>query len=77
MPKKPSGLGKGLDELLEDNSPSARTSQNTGKPLVVAKGEVSFTDQKRNATVSIYGNTPKSLYDTKPRTNSVKSNFKK
>ena len=31
----------------------------------------------KNIGYGIYGKTPKSLYDTKPRTKSVKSNFKK
>ena len=75
--KKASGLGKGLDELLEDNHPTARTSAGTGKPLVVAKGEVATDQTKKNTAASLYGNTTKTLYDTKPRTKSVKSNFKK
>ena len=72
---KPSGLGRGLDELLDDNTPSLRESNK--KPLVEAKGEV--TQQARTTTpiTSLYGTAPKSLYDTKPRTKSVKSNFKK
>ncbi len=76
MQKKMSGLGKGLDELLEDNNPSSRTST-ASRPLVVAKGEAN-TEKKDVSTVSsIYGNTTKTLYDAKPRTKSVKSNFKK
>lgn len=73
MPKKPSGLGRGLDDLLEDNSMTLR--ENRGKPLVEAKGEVKT--QASPSVSSLYGNTQKSLYDTKPRTRSVKSNFKK
>lgn len=73
MPKKPSGLGRGLDELLDDNTPSLR--ENKGKPLVEAKGEV--TQRNITPVTSLYDTTPKSLYDTKPRTKSVKSNFKK
>lgn len=72
--KKTSGLGKGLDELLEDNNPTTRTNS---RPLVVAKGEAVASDSKKKTTVSLYGNTTKTLYDTKPRTKSVKSNFKK
>jgi hypothetical protein len=72
--KKPSGLGRGLDELLDDNTPSLR--ENRGKPLVEARGEV--TERKTTQTISnLYDTTPKSLYDTRPRTKSVKSNFKK
>lgn len=73
MPKKPSGLGRGLDELLDDNTPSLR--QNNGKPLVEAKQEA--PTKKITSVLSLYDTTPKSLYDTKPRTKSVKSNFKK
>ena len=76
MQKKPSGLGRGLDELLDDNTPSLR--ENKGKPLVEARGEVTPTQQKTTVSTStLYGNTTKSLFDTKPRTKSVRSNFKK
>ena len=76
MQNKPPGLGKGLDELLEDNHPTTRTSS-SGKPLVIPKGDEKTDAARKTATVNLYGNTPKSLYDTKPRTKSVKSNFKK
>lgn len=76
MQKKPSGLGKGLDELLEDNHPTSRTSS-LGRPLVVSKGEANTEKTGNSAVSSLYGNTTKTLYDTKPRTKSVKSNFKK
>ncbi len=74
MQKKPSGLGRGLDDLLDDNTPSMR--ENKGKPLVEAKGEVTKTPTETRVN-TLYGNTAKTLYDTKPRTKSVKSNFKK
>ena len=74
MQKKPSGLGRGLEDLLDDNTPSMR--ENKGKPLVEARGEVQKTPTSERVT-TLYGNTPKLLYDTKPRTKSVKSNFKK
>ena len=73
MQKKPSGLGRGLDELLDDNTPSLRESNK--KPLVEPKGEAPA--KKATPVLSLYDTTPKSLYDTKPRTKSVKSNFKK
>ena len=76
MQKKMSGLGKGLDELLEDNHPTSRTST-SGRPLVVAKGEADADKTIKAPISTIYGNTTKTLYDTKPRTKSVKSNFKK
>ena len=74
MQKKASGLGKGLEELLEDNN---LTSRSTGRPLVIVKGEATEEKTVKAPTSNLYGNTPKSLYDTKPRTKSVKSNFKK
>ena len=65
-----------IDELLDDNTPSLR--ENKGKPLVEARGEVTPTQQKTTVSTStLYGNTTKSLFDTKPRTKSVRSNFKK
>lgn len=73
MNKKPSGLGRGLDELLDDNTPSLR--ENKGKPLVEARGDVK--EIKKTPVTSLYDTTPKSLYDTKPRTKSVKANYKK
>ena len=73
MQKKTSGLGRGLEDLLDDNTPSLR--ENKGKPLVEARGEVK--EVKKTSISSLYDTTPKSLYDTKPRTKSVKSNFKK
>ena len=73
MPKKPSGLGRGLDDLLDDNTLSLREKK--GKPLVEAKGEA--VERKVTPISSLYDTTPKSLYDTKPRTKSVKSNYKK
>ena len=75
MAKKPAGLGRGLDELLDDNTPSLR--ENNKQPLVEAKGEATQQTKTVNPVTSLYGTAPKSLYDTKPRTKSVKSNFKK
>ncbi len=74
MQKKPSGLGRGLDDLLDDNTPSLR--ENKGRPMVESRGEVQKTPTPDRVS-TLYGTTSKSLYDTKPRTKSVKSNFKK
>ncbi len=73
MQKKATGLGRGLDDLLEDNFPGKKTSN---KPLVVAKGEVS---EPKPITVNsaIYETKTKTLYESKPKTKSLKSNFKK
>ena len=50
MAKKPSGLGRGLDELLEDNTPSRHSSAKNKKPLVEAKDE--FVTSAKKETVS-------------------------
>ncbi len=69
MANKPSGLGRGLGDLLEDNNPSARSQ----KPSVVLRAE--DTPQKNN--YSPYQEQTKSLYETKVKNKSVKANFKK
>ena len=73
--KKPTGLGRGLDELLEDNTLSKRT----GKPLVEAKGEVPAHNNGLGTNINsgIYEVKQKELYETRPKTRSLKSNFKK
>ncbi len=75
MASKKSGLGRGLDDLLDDNVPTKRTS----KPLVVSKGEVAegSAPAAKPVNSAIFDTKTKSLYNTKPRTRSVKSNFKK
>ncbi|MBE6577751.1 MAG: hypothetical protein E7653_06395 [Ruminococcaceae bacterium] len=74
MANKNSGLGRGLDDLLDDNLPTKRV----GKPLVIPKGEVSQgTTTVKPVNTTIYDTKTKPLYETKPRTRSVKSNFKK
>ena len=87
MAKKPSGLGRGLDELLEDNIPSRRPSSKTQKPLVEAKDEFISSSPKRIPTPTktapkpqisgeiIYQNKVKPLYNTQRTT--LKANFKK
>ena len=75
MAGKNSGLGRGLDDLLDDNVPTKRAS----RPLVIPKGEVpsAQTTTKSAINTSIFDTKTKTLYETKPRTRSVKSNFKK
>jgi len=68
--KKPSGLGRGLGELLEDNTPEIRESRGT---VVVRKEGESI---KITPTTSTEVKT-KQLFETKPRNKSVKANFKK
>ena len=73
MPKN-SGLGRGLDELLEDNAPTVR-SVSAGKPLVEKK-EVRPTRELGDMS-SLYSKGPRSLYETPHKNKSVKANFKK
>lgn len=87
MAKKPSGLGRGLDELLEDNIPSRRPAAKGQKPLVEAKDEFvpaksqnttpstpAPTAKPQNNSASLYQNKVKPLYNTQRPT--LKSNFK-
>lgn len=61
MQKKPSGLGRGLGDLLEDNAPEIR--KNTSKVII-------RTDDK-NVSVSTA-----ELYPTKPKNKSLKANYR-
>ena len=74
MQKKTTGLGRGLDDLLDDNALSKR--QQSGRPLVESRGEAV---EKKSTTISssLYEIKTKTLYETKPKTRSVKANFKK
>lgn len=84
MAKKPSGLGRGLSELLEDNTPSRRPSRNGPAPLVEAKDEFvrggrdsapsAQADRQASPTSSLYQTKAKPLYQTQRPT--LKSNFK-
>ena len=68
--KKPSGLGRGLGELLEDNAP------------VVKERSSTVSVRKDGATIRI---TPegsakretKALFESKPKNLSVKANYRK
>ena len=73
MAKKPCGLGRGLGDLLEDNTPQ-RTSQNN----VVIRNEAKApaTPPITTPTPGLYSSTPKSLYEEKPKNRSIKANFK-
>ena len=70
MAKKPSGLGRGLGDLLEDNAPSLRTQQ----PSVIVRtgqgGEVAPPPQK--LPNSLYEIKTKPLFESKPRNKSLK-----
>ena len=68
--KKQGGLGRGLGELLDDNTPDMRE----GRGSVVVKNEGG------SIKITPVGSTEvktKSLFNTKPRNKSVKANFKK
>ena len=73
MAKKASGLGRGLGEVMEDNTPVIRRGGTVIRKD--EKGSVSVTPlpQERTATPAIQ---PKGLYDGLPKTNSLKENFK-
>lgn len=69
MPKKPSGLGRGLGDLLEDNTLSLRTQ----KPSVVVRpGGESGEAQKKPLPNSLYEVKTRPLFETKPRNKSLK-----
>ncbi len=71
MAKKPSGLGRGLGDLLEDNSPEI---QNRGN--VVLRGSTkNAPEEVAPVVVPPLGCAPKSLYEEKPK-RSIKANFK-
>jgi len=71
MAKKSAGLGRGLDELLSDNSPSARSNNNT---VIIRAPEAESTQFTKS---DVYGSGTKSLFDTGHKNRSVKANFKK
>lgn len=62
MQKKPSGLGRGLGDLLEDNSPVL--TRNSSAKVVIR------TEEKK-ITVSTA-----EIYETKPKNKSLKANFR-
>ena len=71
MAKKPSGLGRGFGDLLDDNSLEIKT-----KSSVVIRGESSSRTGASEVEVPPLGYAPKSLYEEKPKNRSVKANFK-
>ena len=68
MPKKPSGLGRGLGDLLEDNTLSMRTQ----KPSVIVRQGESGEAQKKPLPNSLYEIKTRPLFETKPRNKSLK-----
>lgn len=62
MANKPSGLGRGLGELLEDNTPEVKGGR---RPQVIVR-----TEQKKTV------NSPSLFPDTKPKNKSLKANYR-
>lgn len=71
MANKTAGLGRGLDELLSDNSPSVRAQA----PTVVIRTEKPTNTEFTKS--DLYGTGTKTLYTTPHKNRSVKANFKK
>ncbi len=72
MAKKPSGLGRSLGELLEDNTPRYRTEKGSAS---IRQGEETI-QIAASAPEETAKPEPKSLYETKHKNRSVKANFK-
>ena len=68
--KKTSGLGRGLGELLDDNTPDLREGR--GSVTVRKEGDSIRITPAGSAEVKT-----KALFETKHKNRSVKSNFKK
>lgn len=67
MATKPSGLGRGLGDLLDDNTPSVRTS----KPSVVVRKKDDELPKKPLPN-SLYEVKTRPLFESKPKNKSVK-----
>lgn len=67
MAKKNAGLGKGLGELLEDNTPTAR------RESVVMRSESGNIHVTPEPKIDAQ---PKRLFEEKPKNRSVKANFR-
>ena len=61
MQKKPSGLGRGLGDLLEDNTPQVRQSKATVVVRQPEKKQTSSTNE---------------IYEKIPKNKSVKANYR-
>ena len=68
--KKPSGLGRGLGELLDDNTPDVREGRS--KVTVKTEGDIiNITPEGSNCS------QPKALFETPKKNKSLKANFRK
>ncbi len=70
MAKKASGLGRGLGELLADNTPDVRSG---GRVIKKQDGEAIYITPP---PVENPSPTPKSLYEERPKNKSLKANFR-
>ena len=68
MASKPSGLGRGLGDLLEDNTPSLRTQQ----PNVVVRTGEGNRAAKSSLPNSLLEVKTRPLFESKPRNKSLK-----
>ena len=68
--KKLSGLGRGLGDLLEDNTPDVREGRS--KVTVETNGDVIKITPEGSANGS-----PKALFETPKKIKSLKANFRK
>ena len=68
MADKPSRLGRGLGDLLDDNSPSLRSQ----KPSVVIRSGEVQSQPKVSINNKLYDTTPKPLFEPKPKNRSLK-----
>ena len=68
--KKPSGLGRGLGDLLDDNTPDAREARS--KVTVKTEGDVIKITPESTTKME----TPKALFETPKRNKSLKANFR-
>ena len=73
MAKKPSGLGRGLGELLEDNAPAFRQGQGSAI-RIETKPSPSANPSKPVTPISTPA--PKPLYAEIHKNKSLKANFK-
>ena len=68
--KKPSGLGRGLGDLLDDNTPDIRDSRS--RVAVKTEGDVIKITPEGSTNYQT-----KALFETPKKNKSVKANFKK
>lgn len=69
MTDKPSRLGRGLGDLLDDNNPTIRTQTPS---VIVRNGEEKVSMPKPISKHPLYDTTPKPLFESKPKNKSLK-----